>query len=117
MVIAISSDLDWAPTSTIEYFLDILEKYNAIITIFATHKFQNRNHEVGIHPNTISSGKSFSEAIIDILQVFPEAKGSRMHGLQIWSRLLLDLPKFGILYDSSYYLPCQKIKPSKFSLM
>lgn len=113
MVIAVTSDLDWAPVPTIEYFLDILENYNAKITIFATHKFQNRNHEVGIHPNTVSTGKPFPEAISDILEIFPNAKGSRMHGLQIWSNLLLALPKFGISYDSSYYLPDQKIKPYK----
>ena len=32
MVIAISADLDWAPNDSIEYFLDILDKYNAPIT-------------------------------------------------------------------------------------
>lgn len=110
MVIALSSDIDWAPNGSVEYYLNILDKYDTKITIFATHKIDGRSHEIALHPNTLG-GKTYSDAINELLQIFPHAKGSRMHGLQVWSRLLLDLPKFGITYDSSYYLPDQKIKP------
>jgi len=110
MVIALSSDIDWAPKETVNYFLDILDKFNAKITIFATHEIDYSTHEIAIHPNTIS-GKNYSVAISELVKLFPNAKGCRMHGLQVWSRLLIDLPKFGISYDSSYYIPSNENKP------
>lgn len=112
MVIALSSDLDWAPNEIVDYYLDILAKFSAKITIFATHSIKNRDHEISLHPNTLT-GKNYNEAIAELLKIYPNAKGSRMHGLQVWSRLLIDLPKHGIHYDSSYYMPDQKIKPYK----
>lgn len=110
MVIALSSDLDWAPDETINYFLDILDEYKCKITIFGTHKINYRQHEIALHPNTFKH-KDHLEAIKEIHQVFQEAKGVRMHGLQVWNRLLLDLPKFNLKYDSTYFMPDQKIKP------
>lgn len=43
MVITLSSDIDWAPNGSVEYYLDILDKYDAKITIFATHKIDGRS--------------------------------------------------------------------------
>lgn len=43
MVITLSSDIDWAPNGFVEYYLDILDKYDAKITIFATHKIDGRS--------------------------------------------------------------------------
>ena len=77
LVIALSSDLDWAPKEAIEYFLDILDEYNAKITIFATHRIDYRSHEIALHPNTLS-GNNYSDAITELRKIFPEAKGCRM---------------------------------------
>jgi len=110
LVIALSSDIDWAPKKAINHFLDILQKFNANITIFAPHKIDDTTHEIAIHPNT-TSGKNYSDAISELVKLFPNAKGCRMHGLQISSKLLIDLPKFGISYDSSFYIPNNENKP------
>lgn len=110
LVIALSSDLDWAPDAAVDYFLDVLDEYVCKITIFGTHKINYRKHEISLHPNTFKH-RDHLDAIKEVHRLFPEAKGVRMHGLRVWSRLLLDLPKFNLRYDSSYFMPDQKIEP------
>jgi len=118
-VIILTSDTDWVPDKVLDYFLDILDEYDAKATIFATNKVSCRNHEAAIHPYPeISYDKqgyarsSSFDTVENLKKVFPQALGTRSHGLIISTDLLMGLPVLGIGYDSTYLLTFQNnIRP------
>lgn len=98
----ITFDIDWAPDFTINYCLQILKKKNIKATFFATHRtdllkeISKDGHEVGIHPNfekNSSHGKSVEEIIEYCLELAPNAKLIRTHGLIQSTRLLVKIFK------------------------
>ena len=110
---AISLDIDWAPDQLVDYSLELLEQYNLDATIFTTHKLAGgvNGHEIGLHPN-FNKLDTIGREISNLKDIYPEAKGLRSHSLVFSSRHAEIYGKFGITYDSNYYLPSQdNIKP------
>jgi hypothetical protein len=105
-VIAISFDVDWAPDAAIEQTLEILEHAGVSATIFATHATPVLNglggHEVGIHPNFLAGGRErWAPAVDELLDVYPEARGTRSHAYHTNTPILDLFVDRGLLYDSS----------------
>ena len=115
-MIAITSDIDWAPEELIYQTIKIFEEYQVKCTFFCTHfseAIQNCNKklfEIAIHPNFNTNlfdnkGESPSKKIDELLHYFPMAKGIRTHGL-LTSPSLSDLfSKKGLNYESNYLIP------------
>jgi hypothetical protein len=120
-----TSDIDWAPEEVIEDTLALFAKYDAKITLFATHKSEqilnsDRNYvEVGIHPNfngiMFKGDSQRPEKILnELLAFYPEAIGVRCHSVMQSSGLVNLFRSFGMLYESNTFLPyCTSIKPYK----
>ena len=113
-MIVLTADTDWVPDKILNYFLDIVDEYGAKVTIFATHKLDGRNHEIGLHPNlqtTYDKQKSQRYTSLEetekLKEIFQDAVGTRSHGLNVCTDMLLYLPKLGIRYDSSYLMSFQ----------
>ena len=115
-MIAMTSDIDWAPEEVIKETLNIFEEYEVKCTLFCTHdskaiKKCNRDlFEIAIHPNFNTNlfqnnGDSPLEKIKHLLEVFPEARGVRSHSLTT-SPVLSDLfSNNGLEYESNYLMP------------
>jgi hypothetical protein len=112
-IVAITSDIDWAPDDVIKYMLSILGEYRIKITFFCTHGInvkEMKKHELAIHPN-FTKDKTDEKTIHELMTLYPEAKGTRSHSLYIHSRLFNIYQGFGLEYDSNYILPGQIIEP------
>ncbi|MDE1816518.1 MAG: hypothetical protein KGI11_08175 [Thaumarchaeota archaeon] len=113
-MIILTSDTDWVPDEILNYFLDIVDEYKAKITIFATHKLDGRDHEIGLHPNLETTYDKVKyqrytslQETVKLKKVFNSAIGTRSHGLNVCTDMLLYLPILGIRYDSSYLMSFQ----------
>ena len=115
-MIAITSDIDWAPDEVIQDTVDLFQKYNVKCTLFCTHdtnviKKSNRDlFEIAIHPNfnnTLngSSNKRPDEIIEEIFKIYPEAEGVRSHSLTNSTPLLNLFSKVGFKYVSNTLIP------------
>lgn len=115
-MIAFTSDIDWATDEVIQDMLSIFEKYKVKCTLFVTHHskvIDNCNRElfeIGIHPNFnfLLSGepdKSVDEIIKDLLKIYPEAIGTRSHGMTQSTPLLDAFKRNGLKYDCNTFLP------------
>ena len=100
MNIHLTFDIDWAPDWVIEDLLEILDSKDVKATIFCTHKTEmnqeicHRGHNLGIHPNFMqgsTQGESVKEIINNLLDLVPNAKCIRNHGLYQSTRLLYDI--------------------------
>ena len=113
--IALTFDTDWVDEIAIEYVIELLNKYDAIGTFFATNHYgclkQKIKHEVGIHPNFnnllngTSKNISAKTVLSRILEEYPDSIGFRSHSLAQSSGILADAKKLGIKYDSNLYNP------------
>ena len=113
----LSFDTDWAGPELIDDTLKILDDFHLSGTFFITNPIdfsKFKNHELAIHPNF--SGYSDQEEVlkktIDFLPT-KKSKGSRSHKLYHNSPLISSYEKFGIEYDSNYYIP-NSSKPEPF---
>ena len=118
-MIAITSDIDWAPEEIIQDTLDIFMHYKVKCTLFCTHdssvvqKCDRDLFEIAIHPNFNSNlfeniGSSPLKKIENLLKLFPEARGVRSHSLTT-SPVLSDLfCETGLKYESNYLIPYSK---------
>ncbi|NES79692.1 MULTISPECIES: hypothetical protein [unclassified Okeania] len=111
MTVALTFDTDWAPDFVLEYVCSILADYDLEATMFFTNKvgFDIPDFiETGIHPDFRTCGGVTPEAeklINELLFDFPNTKGFRSHRM-FWDYGLYDLlPKQGVIYDSSIFLP------------
>lgn len=111
MTVALTFDTDWAPDFVLEYVCNILADYDLEATMFFTNKVGFRIPEfieTAIHPDFRTCGGVIPEAekrIDELLCDFPNTKGFRSHRM-FWDYGLYDLlPKKGVLYDSSIFLP------------
>ena len=93
-------DIDWAPDWSVRDTLDILAQAGAHATFFVTHdsptigEISSAGHEIGIHPNFQTSstqGKDPLEIVGNLLELVPEARAMRTHGLIQGSLLLRDV--------------------------
>ena len=102
-------DTDWALEPLLDDTLKLLNDYKIKSTFFLTNKIDSNllnNHELAIHPNF--EGFSNQEEILSkTLEILPtkKSKGCRSHKLYHNSPLMMSYEKFGIEYDSNYYLP------------
>lgn len=115
--IALTFDIDWAPDFAIQKVVSILENYNVPGTLFLTHPsvfIENlKDHpliEFGIHPNFFpgsSQGQSLDEVLGYMLNLYPNTRAMRTHGLFQTSNLYFHIIKHypQIRYDFSLYTP------------
>lgn len=114
-MIGLTFDIDWAPDQVIDDLLNLLTKYNAKATLFATHLtpvlegLDAEQFEIGIHPNFNhllngqGKGTNFKGIIDEIKNWFPQSKGARSHSLVHSSPMLSYLKTIGIEYESNLY--------------
>ncbi len=119
--VLVSFDVDWAPDSAIDFTAQLLIENNIKATWFLTHKseaverlFERKDlFDIGIHPNFLAHsthGNSINEIMTHVMQIAPNAKSVRTHGMYYSAHISkIFAEDFGLLYDSSIYLkemPC-----------
>jgi len=122
--INLTFDVDWAEESITQPLIQCLLEKKIKSTWFITHDSpclnilrQNPKYfELGIHPNfypNSTQGESEYEIVQNLLNLVPEAKVVRTHGVFQSGRHLTMLAKFkSLLSDSSIFLPeMQNIEP------
>jgi hypothetical protein len=112
----LSIDIDWAHDDVLSETIDILEESGVKACFFVTHKTallgrirSNSMFELGLHPNfdllltgeATTSAMGTIEALIDIV---PEAKVLRSHGMTTSGRWLELYRKAGITHLSNYLM-------------
>lgn len=122
-MIAITSDIDWAPEEVIDDFFSFFEEKNINCTLFCTHeseiiKSANKNiFELSIHPNFNEllkgqTNRSAEQIIDNLLRLYPHAKGVRSHSMTQSTGLLDMFKNKGLIYDSNQFIPFNtKIRP------
>jgi len=112
----ITFDIDWAPDFAIEYVSNELSKKRIKSTWFVTHTSKaieklktNELVELGIHPNFLpnsSHGNTTNEIIKKMLEIVPNAKCIRTHGLYNSTYLYREIARNKTLeIDSSILMP------------
>lgn len=111
-----SIDIDWAHDDVIDYTLNLFAKHNVACTIFATHDtpvLKNLNDslfEIAIHPNfnpnlLNGKGKDARQIVLELMEIFPDAKGVRSHSMTQSTPLLGVFSECKLNYDSNHFLP------------
>lgn len=117
-MISITIDIDWADNEVLKKCVSILDKYGIRATFFCTHKHNvdiGNSHELAIHPN-YSCNESYEETIGKLMKLYPQAKGVRSHGLHIDSKMYSIYRKYGLEFESNYFMYKQEnINPFKMS--
>ena len=106
---AISLDADWVPIELLIDSAKILKQFDIRATFFLTNPIDTsflHHHELAIHPY-FTSDKNYDETLSNTIEFLPnkKTKGSRSHKLHHSMELMSHYKKFGIEYDSNYYLP------------
>jgi hypothetical protein len=115
-VMALTFDTDNCPDEAIAYVCDKLEAHGFAGTFFCTRRYESLRppHEAALHP-FITTHTDFQDMVAPIEELkskIPEAVGNRCHQLAANSTIYGDLPKRGILYDSSWPMAlCPGISP------
>lgn len=116
-VVGLTLDIDWAPDFVIDAVAEELVTNNVAATWFVTHTSpavdRLREHpalfELGIHPNLFpgsTHGRTVSEILRHCLEIVPDAKAMRTHGLNQSSAFFIQVGKeTGIECDVSLFLP------------
>jgi hypothetical protein len=97
--LAVTLDVDWAPDWAIDLCAETLARSGVKATWFVTHasaavdRLRERPQlfELGIHPNFLAGsthGETHDEVLAHCMELVPEAKSMRAHGLAQSSRLL-----------------------------
>lgn len=119
-------DIDWAPDEVINFLVDILIEKKIPSVWFVTHETPvlakmrkwKELFELGIHPNFFKNsthGNSEDEILSKLMEIVPEARSMRTHGLYQSSNLILKASKdFNIHYDFSLFLPFCDIQTHEF---
>jgi len=114
--VVLTLDVDWAPDFVWRAVAEEIASRRVRATWFVTHpspvldelRAAPELHELGIHPNFLpgtTHGDDVDGVLAHLLEIVPEARCSRSHGLLQWGdlfRALLDTP---IRLDSSTFLP------------
>lgn len=129
--IYLTFDFDWAIEEVINELVDFLVEEETQATFLITNKFdgldeliQNEQFEVGVHPNFTplpqdeiyhSDFISNADRILDdLLQIVPNAKVVRSHGLTQNTRILDLFKSKGFTHESNLLIPVSsnvKLKP------
>ena len=100
-IIAITSDMDWAPDEIINHFLSIVNDFGVRVTFFCTHSVNiEGKHELSVHPD-YKPEEPYGETLKRLLNLFPMAKGVRNHGLFYHGSILPIFSKHNIKYISN----------------
>ena len=112
--LGISIDVDWAPDFVLESLIKCLKENQVKATFFATHPSEllkdladSDQFEIGIHPNfypNSSQGKNFEQIMQTLVKWYPQAIGTRSHGLVQSSRDIKNYLNYGLKYDSNLQL-------------
>ena len=113
-------DTDWAPQFVINHALAMLAEHAIPTTIFCTSPYNfprklldEGNLEIALHPNFMPdstqgpAGASEEDRLRHLLEIYPEAKGSRSHRLYWHSGIRKLLMRNGLTYDASIFCPLQ----------
>ena len=125
--VLLTLDLDWAPWYCVEYVLETLIDSSVCPTWFVTTGYSAAQlsdlsaYELGIHPNfqpVLGLGpgevRSAPEAFSDCLELVPEAKVWRSHGLICGTNLTGVAVALGLTHESNLYVGEQvAIRPYK----
>ena len=113
--IYLTFDIDWAPDETIKEISDQLINANIKSTWFVTHKtpvleiLRERDDlfSLGIHPNFMkgsTQGNSEEEILKNLMNIVPEARVIRTHGIFQYGSLLSKIVDVtSIKIDSSIF--------------
>lgn len=107
-VFIISIDADWVSQPLLNDTANILNDFRIKGTFFLTNKIDENkleNHELAIHPNFYGAA-NYDEVLERTLNILTtrKSKGSRSHKLFYDTPLMASYKKYGIEYDSNYYL-------------
>ena len=113
----ITIDTDWAIQPLIDDTVQLLEQYKINSTFFITNKIdfsKLKKHELAIHPyfKTVLSQEKVLRKTLEILPS-KKSKGIRSHTLYNNSNLIGSYKKYGIEYDSNFFIPNAK-EPKPF---
>ncbi len=99
--VLISLDIDWAPDELIADSLDLLSAHGVRATLFMTHptKVDVSGHELALHPHFTDA--DLHAPIARLLEVFPNAQGTRSHSLFFTYRLIDIYEDLRIRYQSN----------------
>ena len=109
-------DIDWAPDFAIKFVANELAKKKIKSTWFVTHsspaieELKNDDLiELGIHPNFLPNsthGKTIQDVLKNLLEIIPNARCIRTHGLYNSSYLYREIARYETLsIDSSILMP------------
>jgi hypothetical protein len=112
-------DIDWAHDEVLNYTIDLIEAFNVKATWYVTHETpvlnrlrENKNFELGIHPNfnfllqgDLSTGKNAEEVVSRILEIVPEASSVRSHSMTQSSVLQEVFVKYGLTHEVNHFIP------------
>lgn len=114
---ALTFDLDWAPDLAIDYVANVLRARGVRATFFVTHRSAAVERlratpelfELGVHPNFMpgsTHGATPAAVLAHCLELVPEARSMRTHGL-IQSSALLDtvLATTPLTVECSLFMP------------
>jgi hypothetical protein len=109
--IYLTFDVDWVNDDILSPMINKLQSYGLQATFFATHQSRLLNSldrdgfEIGLHPNfDTGDGKIDSQALSKLKEMYPNAVGTRSHTLLFGSRILSQLHKCSLRYESNIYL-------------
>jgi hypothetical protein len=117
MNIVLTFDLDWAPDLVVDAVAEELVRHGIRATWFATHpspaldrlREERDLFEIGIHPNFFpgsTHGDTVAAVLRHCMEMVPEARSVRTHGLYQSSRLLNQIMSTTpIRRDASLFLP------------
>ena len=112
--IALSFDQEWCPTEVLEWLKAMLGDSGVKATIFATDEpvVDFSGQEVAIHPNPFREGsRGMEEEIGRLLEIYPQARGLRMHRLAWDTALEKALDDSNLDYVSNCLIPNQLVRP------
>jgi len=121
-MISFTIDTDWVNDHVLEYSLDIFARNSIKCTVFATHKTSLLNSldkdqfEIAIHPNfnkllENNDNSSPNKLISNLLNIYPDSIGVRVHSLLNSTYLSDNFKKNGLKYESNILLPYQDLIP------
>jgi peptidoglycan/xylan/chitin deacetylase (PgdA/CDA1 family) len=106
--VVLTFDTDWVPQYMVDHCLNTLREAGLPATFFCTGPYDfvepPARIERAIHPNFLpgsTHGEGVEEVLDGLCALYPEAVGSRSHGLFWYSNLSRPLLKRGMLYDAS----------------
>ena len=112
-------DVDWAHDEILSDTLDLVEQAGVSATFFMTHEtplieriYENKNLEMGIHPNfnfllqgDHRKGRNIGEVISKLLNVIPNCKSVRSHSITQSGPISDAFRNVGITHESNDYIP------------